>query len=160
MESALYGVYALVVLYQKSHTLASLTCSISDTSQLVCKHRTRALFHEVFYIYSPKEWYLLLLLLVKHCFSMAFRGKYQRLQKRQTKTWKYHFKVIAFIHVSYIGLPCAVAPTATIYISILSRNILKQNTDYKKEKSSGTFDCIFSDFINNFSYRLEGAAPV
>ena len=91
---------------------------------------------------------------------MAFRGKYQRLQKGQTKTWKYHFKVIAFIHVSYIGLPCAVAPTATIYISILSRNILKQNTDYKKEKSSGTFDCIFSDFINNFSYPLEGAAPV
>ena len=43
MESALYGVYTLVVLYQKSHSLASLTCSISDTPQLVCKHRTRAL---------------------------------------------------------------------------------------------------------------------
>ena len=43
MESALYGVYTLVVLYQKSHSFASLTCSISDTPQLVCKHRTRAL---------------------------------------------------------------------------------------------------------------------
>ena len=39
MESALYGVYTLVVLYQKSHSFASLTCSISDTPQLVCKHR-------------------------------------------------------------------------------------------------------------------------
>ena len=43
MESALYGVYTLVVLYQKSHSFASLTCSISDTPQLVYKHRTRAL---------------------------------------------------------------------------------------------------------------------
>ena len=43
MESALYGVYTRVVLYQKSHSFASLTCSISDTPQLVCKHRTRAL---------------------------------------------------------------------------------------------------------------------
>ena len=43
MESALYGVYTLVVFYQKSHSFASLTCSISDTPQLVCKHRTRAL---------------------------------------------------------------------------------------------------------------------
>ena len=43
MESALYGVYTLVVLYQKSHLFALLTCSISDTPQLVCKHRTRAL---------------------------------------------------------------------------------------------------------------------
>ena len=43
MESALYCVYTLVVLYQKSHSFASLTCSISDTPQLVCKHRTRAL---------------------------------------------------------------------------------------------------------------------
>ena len=43
MESALYGVYTHVVLYQKSHSFASLTCSISDTPQLVCKHRTRAL---------------------------------------------------------------------------------------------------------------------
>ena len=43
MESALYGVYTLVVLYQKSHSFASLTCSISDTPQLVCKHRTREL---------------------------------------------------------------------------------------------------------------------
>ena len=43
MKSALYGVYTLVVLYQKSHSFASLTCSISDTPQLVCKHRTRAL---------------------------------------------------------------------------------------------------------------------
>ena len=43
MESALYGVYTLVVLYQKSHSFASLTCSISDTPQLVCKHRTRTL---------------------------------------------------------------------------------------------------------------------
>lgn len=39
MESALYGVYTLVVLYQKSHSPA---CSISDTQQLVCKHRTGA----------------------------------------------------------------------------------------------------------------------
>ena len=40
MQSALYGVYTLVVLsvlYQK------LTCSFSDTPQLVCKHRSRAL---------------------------------------------------------------------------------------------------------------------
>ena len=51
MESALYGVYTLVVLYQKSHSFASLTCSISDAPQLVCKHRTRT-FHEVFYIYG------------------------------------------------------------------------------------------------------------
>ena len=43
MESALYGVYTLVVLYQKSYSFASLPCSISDTPQLVCKHRTRAL---------------------------------------------------------------------------------------------------------------------
>ena len=43
MESALYGVYTLVVLYQKSHSFTSLTCSISDTPQLVCKHRMRAL---------------------------------------------------------------------------------------------------------------------
>ena len=43
MESTLYGVYTLVVLYQKSHSFASLTCSISDTPQLVCKHRTHAL---------------------------------------------------------------------------------------------------------------------
>ena len=43
MESALYGVYTLVVLYQKSHSFASLTRSISDTPQLVCKHRTHAL---------------------------------------------------------------------------------------------------------------------
>ena len=43
MESALYGVYTLVVLYQKSHSFASLTCSISDTPQLVCKHGMRAL---------------------------------------------------------------------------------------------------------------------
>ena len=42
MESALYGVYTLV-LYQKSHSFASLTRSFSDTPQLVCKHRTRAL---------------------------------------------------------------------------------------------------------------------
>ena len=39
MESAFYGVYTLVVLYQKSHSFASLTCSISDTPQIVCKHR-------------------------------------------------------------------------------------------------------------------------
>ena len=43
MESALYGVYTLVVLYQKSHSVASLTRSISDTPQLVCKHRTHTL---------------------------------------------------------------------------------------------------------------------
>ena len=43
MESVLYSVYTLVVLYQKSHSFASLTCSISDTPHLVCKHRTRAL---------------------------------------------------------------------------------------------------------------------
>ena len=43
MESALYGVYTLVVLCQKSHSFASLTRSISDTPQLVCKHRTHAL---------------------------------------------------------------------------------------------------------------------
>ena len=43
MESALYGVYTFVVLYQKSHSFASLTCSISDRPQLVSKHRTRAL---------------------------------------------------------------------------------------------------------------------
>ena len=43
MESALYGVYTLVVLYQKSHSFASLTRSISDTPQRVCKHRTHAL---------------------------------------------------------------------------------------------------------------------
>ena len=34
MERALYGVYSLVVLYQKPHLLASLTCSISDPPQL------------------------------------------------------------------------------------------------------------------------------
>ena len=34
MERALYGVYSLVVLYQKPHLFASLTCSISDTPQL------------------------------------------------------------------------------------------------------------------------------
>ena len=43
MESALYGVYTLVVLYQKSHSFAMLTRSISDTPQLECKHRTGAL---------------------------------------------------------------------------------------------------------------------
>ena len=54
MESALYGAYTLVVLYQKSHSFASLTCSISDTPQLVCKHRTRT-FHEVFDLYFTLE---------------------------------------------------------------------------------------------------------
>ena len=39
----MYGVYTLVVLYQKSHSFAALTPSISDTPQLVCKHRTHAL---------------------------------------------------------------------------------------------------------------------
>ena len=48
MESALYGVYTLVVLYQKSHSFASLTCSICDTPQLMCKHRTRALSMKYF----------------------------------------------------------------------------------------------------------------
>ena len=52
MESALYGVYTLVVLYQKSHSFASLTCSISDTPQLLCKHRTRALSMK-YSIYIP-----------------------------------------------------------------------------------------------------------
>ena len=52
MESALYGVYTLVVLCQKSHSFATLTCSISDTPRLVCKHRTGAgTFHVVFYMY-------------------------------------------------------------------------------------------------------------
>ena len=32
MESALYSIYALVGLYQKSHSFAVLTRSISDTS--------------------------------------------------------------------------------------------------------------------------------
>ena len=41
--SALYGVYTLGFLYQKSHSFASLACSSSDTPQLVCKHRRRAL---------------------------------------------------------------------------------------------------------------------
>ena len=58
MESALYGVYTLVVLYQKSHSFASLTRSISDTPQLVCKHRTRALsmkysIYSIFFVF-PK----------------------------------------------------------------------------------------------------------
>ena len=55
MESAFYGVYTLVVLYQKSHSFASLTCSISDTPQLVCKHRTRALSikYSIFNIQRP-----------------------------------------------------------------------------------------------------------
>ena len=43
MESALYGVYTLVVLYQKSNKWAKRTSEISDTPQLVCKHPTRAL---------------------------------------------------------------------------------------------------------------------
>ena len=43
MESALYSVYTLVILYQKSHSFASLTCSISDMPQLICKHRMRGL---------------------------------------------------------------------------------------------------------------------
>ena len=50
MESALYGVYTSVVLYQKSHSFTLLTCAISDTPQLVCKHRTRALSMK-YYIY-------------------------------------------------------------------------------------------------------------
>ena len=37
MESVLCGVYTLVASLM-------ITCSISDTPQLVCKHRTRALF--------------------------------------------------------------------------------------------------------------------
>ena len=36
-------VYTLVVLNQKSHSFATLTCSISDSPQLVRKHRTGAL---------------------------------------------------------------------------------------------------------------------
>ena len=43
MESALYGVYALVVSYQKSNEWAQRTSEISDAKQLVRKHRTRAL---------------------------------------------------------------------------------------------------------------------
>ena len=42
-ESALYGVYTLVVLCQKSVSFATLTCSISEKPQLVRKHRTGAL---------------------------------------------------------------------------------------------------------------------
>ena len=63
MESALYGVYTVVVLYQKSHSLASLTCSISDTPQLVCKHRTRALSmkYSIFMSFSLRQISLLIL---------------------------------------------------------------------------------------------------
>ena len=52
MERALYSVYRLVVLYQKSHSFASFTCSISDTPQLVCKHRTRALYMKYSILYN------------------------------------------------------------------------------------------------------------
>ena len=55
MEIALYGVYTLVVLYQKSHSFATLTCSISDTPQLVCKHRTRALSMKYSIYYMSTE---------------------------------------------------------------------------------------------------------
>ena len=54
MESALYGVYTLVVLYQKSHSFALLTCSISDTPELVCKHRKRALSMK-YSIFTPQQ---------------------------------------------------------------------------------------------------------
>ena len=61
MESALYGVYTLVVLYQKSHSFVSLTYSISDTPQLVCKHRTRALSmkYSIFTLYLVYCYYVL-----------------------------------------------------------------------------------------------------
>ena len=54
MESALHGVYTLV-LYQKSHSFASLTCLISDTPQLVRKHRTRALSMKYSIFLVPAE---------------------------------------------------------------------------------------------------------
>ena len=52
MESALYGVYALVVLYQKSHSFAALTRSISDTSTTRALTPYARTFHEVIYISS------------------------------------------------------------------------------------------------------------
>ena len=44
MESALYDFYSLVEAYQKTHSFAALTRSFSDTSQLVNKNSTRALY--------------------------------------------------------------------------------------------------------------------
>ena len=41
--SALYSIYTLVGLYQKSHSFAALTRLMSDTYQLVRKCLTRAL---------------------------------------------------------------------------------------------------------------------
>ena len=38
--NSVYGIYALVGLYQKSHSFAALTRSISDTYQLVRKYHT------------------------------------------------------------------------------------------------------------------------
>ena len=43
MENALYDFYSLAVSYQKTHSFAALTCSFSDTTQLVNKNRTRTL---------------------------------------------------------------------------------------------------------------------
>ena len=34
MESALYGIYTLVVFYQKTHSFATLTCWFPDTSTI------------------------------------------------------------------------------------------------------------------------------
>ena len=42
MENALYDFYSLVQLYQKTHLVAALTRSISYTTQIVNKNRTRA----------------------------------------------------------------------------------------------------------------------
>jgi len=46
MENALYDFYSLVELYQKTCSLAALSCSFSDTTQLVNENRTRALSME------------------------------------------------------------------------------------------------------------------
>ena len=39
-KECLYGIYALIGLYQKSHSFAALTRSISDTCQLMHKYNT------------------------------------------------------------------------------------------------------------------------
>ena len=66
MESALYGIFTPLVLYQKSHSFAALTRSISDTSPTRVKIPYARAFHEVISIYRIRVIHFLTLLVIHH----------------------------------------------------------------------------------------------
>ena len=57
MESALYSIYAQVVLYHKSYSFAALIRLISDTSTTRGWIPFASTFHEVFSISDNPTWY-------------------------------------------------------------------------------------------------------